>query len=441
MTKNRVLGAGALVSIVAALLVFFLVPTGADTTSETKATRTSVATEMNTGLDEAARLFDAGELAAAKDSVNDVYYGFYEAKGFEKVVMAHVSGSSATQAETEFGVIKKAISAGQSGASEVHAHIDALQQLLLEQARALDGPTPSFTQLFVNALIILLREGVEAILVLGAIIAYLVKSGQRETLPTIYAGAGFAIAASIGLAVAINAITSLAGASQEVIEGVTILTAVVMLIWVSNWIAQKASADAWTAYIRARTESSLTSGSITALAAVSFLAVFREGAEVILLFQALRMQAGALTAPLWLGAGVGFLALIVVYVAIRLLAIRIPLKPFFLVTSVLLALMAVSFTGSGIAELQEGDVLPTTLLPGVPQIDWLGIHPTVETLSAQGIVLLVVVGLALRAARSINKPAVSDSTPAANPTPPDVSQPDSALAAATPTPENLANFS
>ncbi|MDR0436532.1 MAG: FTR1 family iron permease [Propionibacteriaceae bacterium] len=397
MNRNRILGVAALASIVAALAVFLFVPTGSAQASETKTTWTSIATEMNSILDEAVALFDAGDLNTARDRVNDAYYGYYEAKGFEKVVMAHVSGQSATQAETEFGVIKKAISAGASGAADVYSHVAALKQLLLDQARALDGPAPSFGQLCWNALVILLREGVEAILVLGAIIAYLVKSGQRETLPTIYAGAGFAVAASIGLAVAINAITALAGASQEVIEGVTILGAVVMLIWVSNWIAQKASASAWTAYIQERTATSLASGSVTALAAVSFLAVFREGAEVILLFQALRMQAGTLTAPLWLGAGLGFVALVVVYLAIRVLSLRIPLRPFFLVTSALLALMALTFAGSGIAELQEGDVLPTTLVSGVPHIDWLGVYPTVETLSAQGFVLVIITGLALRA--------------------------------------------
>jgi high-affinity iron transporter len=354
---------------------------------------------MNSILDSAATLFDAGQLDAARERVNDAYYGYYEAKGFEKVVMAHVSGQSATAAETEFGVIKKAITAGQSGAADMYTHIDILKQLLLDQAHALDGPTPGFAGLFGNALTIVLREGVEAILVLGAIIAYLVKSGQRQTLPVIYAGAGFAIAASIALATAINAITALAGASQEVIEGVTILTAVVMLIWVSNWIAQKADAAAWVSYLERRTAASLVGGSSAALVAVSFLAVFREGAEVILLFQALRMQAGSFTSPLWLGAGSGALALVVVYAAIRLLAVRIPLRPFFLSTSLLLAVMAVSFTGSGIAELQEGDVLPTTFITGGPQIDWLGIHPTVETLSAQGAVCALLIILAVHAVR------------------------------------------
>ncbi|MDR1151873.1 MAG: FTR1 family iron permease, partial [Bifidobacteriaceae bacterium] len=242
----------------------------------------------------------------------------------------------------------------------------------------------------------------EAILVVGAIVAYLVKSDNRDKLRTVYAGAGIALLASVGLAVAINALSALAGANQEIIEGVTVLIAVAMLIWVSNWIASKADAAAWTGYIRAQTQASLSSGSAFSLAFVAFLAVFREGAETILFYQALRSQAHGQETMLWLGLGIGIVALVGVYIAIRFLAIRIPTGPFFIATSALLAIMAVAFAGSGIKELQEGGVVSITPLDAMPSIDLLGVYPSAETLAAQAVALVLVVAgfvLGLRKAR------------------------------------------
>jgi high-affinity iron transporter len=383
-----------LVAVAAWLLAF-----GSTSVSEPgENTWTAVAATMNGILDDAQATFEVGQLEAARDQVNDAYYTYYEAKGFEKVVMAYVSGASATAAEYEFGIIKTTILAG-GPAAEVTLHIEALQGMLLDQARQLDGPGASNSKLFVDALTIILREGAEAILVLGAIISYLVKAGQREQLPIIYAGAGFALSASVLLAVAIDRITALAGASQEVIEGITILLACAMLIWASSWMAKKADERSWKHYIKTKTDASLESGSVLSLAFVAFLAVFREGAEVVLMFKALGAQATDQNSVLWAGAGVGFVALIVVYVAIRYLSVRLPLRPFFLATSTLLALMAFSFAGSGITELQEGDLVSITPVSHVPAIDLLGIHPTVESLAAQAFVLLLLIGITLTSLR------------------------------------------
>jgi high-affinity iron transporter len=392
--RNYLLLAAVLGSFLVAVAAWFLTSSPASASEPGENTWTAVATTMNGILDTAQATFEAGDLEAARDQVNDAYYSYYEAKGFEKVVMAYISGASATAAEYEFGIIKTTILAG-GPAEAVASHIDTLQGMLLDQARQLDGPGASDSKLFVDALTIILREGVEAILVLGAVISYLVKAGQREQLPVIYAGAGFALSASVLLAVAIGAITSLAGASQEVIEGVTILLACAMLIWVSSWMAKKADEQSWKRYIKTKTDASLESGSVLSLAFVAFLAVFREGAEAVLMFKALGAQATDQNSVLWAGAGVGFVALIAVYVASRFLSLRLSLRPFFRATSALLALMAFSFAGSGITELQEGDVIGITPVPRVPSIDLLGIHPTAESLAAQSFVLLLLLGIML----------------------------------------------
>ncbi|MDR1294939.1 MAG: FTR1 family iron permease [Bifidobacteriaceae bacterium] len=374
----------------AAIAVTCLVAAPAHAAEATGETWGDIAQEMSAILDEAYATYQGGDATAAKDQVDNAYYGYYEKLGFEKVVMAHVSGAAATDAEYEFGLIKKGMLAGDPEA-EVREHIDILAAMLADQAQRLDGDSDSPIAALGKSLIIILREGFEAILVVGAIVAYLVKSGNRDKLRTVYAGAGVALLASIALAVAINALSALAGANQEIIEGVTVLIAVAMLIWVSNWIASKVDAAAWTGYIRAQTRASLGGGSAFSLAFVAFLAVFREGAETILFYQALRTQAGGQGAMLWLGLGIGIVALIGVYLAIRFLAIRIPTGPFFITTSALLAVMAVAFAGSGIKELQEGGVVSITPIDAVPSVDLLGIYPSAETLAAQAVVMILVI--------------------------------------------------
>jgi high-affinity iron transporter len=376
----RRLLAGVALAFVALLAV--AQPAAADDGAQTW---TDVAETMNAILEDAYTAFQSGDLEVARDLVNDAYYGYYEAAGFEKTVMAYLSGQAATDAEFEFTVIKRNILAGGPDA-DVRSHIDTLQAMLLDQAGRLDGSGSNPVKLFFDALVIILREGVEAILVLGAIIAYLVKAGAQDRLKLVYAGAALAVAASVALAVLLNTVANLAGAPQEIIEGVTILVAMVMLIWVANWIAAKSEAGAWSAYVKDKTGQSLSGRSAVSLAAVAFLAVFREGAEVILLYQALQAGARGSTAPLWAGLGAGALALVAIYVAIRYFSLRIPLRPFFIATSLLLALLAFTFAGNGVKELQEGDVLPLTPVAG-PTFDLLGVYPTAETLAAQGIVL------------------------------------------------------
>ncbi|MDR3359855.1 MAG: FTR1 family iron permease [Bifidobacteriaceae bacterium] len=356
------------------------------------ATWADVATDMVAVTDNAYDIYLAGDAETAKDRIDDAYYGSYEALGFEKIVMAHLSGDRAAAVEYQFAQIKKSMLAGDPK-EDIRGQIDQLQRMLREDAAALDGDSADPVQTFVSALVIILREGFEAILVVGAIIAYLVKSGNAAKLKTVWLGVGLALAASVALAFAVGAITQLAGANQEIIEGVTVLIAVVMLIWVSNWIFAKADAAAWTKYVKDQADASLSRGSTLSLTAVAFLAVFREGAEVILFFQALRTQASDHANMLWLGLGVGLAILVVVYLLIRHLSIKIPMRPFFLSTSILLALLAFTFAGSGVKELQEGNAMSATAVPHLASVDLLGFYPTVETLSAQGLVLAVIVGL------------------------------------------------
>ena len=363
-----------------------------------------VARTINGIIADGVNSYKGGDAKAGKDKINDAYYKHYEITGMEKQVMSRISGSRVSQVEMEFSLLKKAMTDDDSAA--VDQHLSTLTNYIREDANSLDGYTgkaaektadgsgtsPWIAQ-FLPSLLVILREGMEAILVVAAVLAYLAKAGHKNKAPIVWGGVALALALSVGLAFLFSYVTSLAGANQELLEGFAALFAVVMLIWVSNWMINKSSNKAWDEYIKKQTDASLSSGSLLGLAFISFLAVLREGAETILFYVPIVAAAGDKVHYVWIGLAVGLVALVIIYLLIQFAAVRIPLRPFFTITSLLMAFMAFTFTGSGIGELQEADVVSLTPISGFPTIDLLGIYPRVENLAAQAIVLAIIVGL------------------------------------------------
>jgi high-affinity iron transporter len=349
-----------------------------------------VVDEMESVAKESYSKYAAGDKKAAKDAVDKAYFGYYEKLGFEKTVMAYISGSRAAQVEYQFSFIKKAINAGKPN-KEVKESLDKLVTFLREDANKLDGKKESALSIFLASLLIITREGFEAIIIVGAIIAYLRKSGNRDKTRSVYAGALIALAASVVMAFILNRISGLSGANQEIIEGFTMLLAVVVLFYVSNWMVSKSGARQWGSYIEKKIQGSITKGGLFSLAFAAFLAVFREGAETILFYQALLANTETYFNMLWLGLGIGCIALVFIYILINVLSIKLPLKPFFLGTSILLFIMSISFTGSGIKELQEGNVISVTPIHFIGSVDILGIYPTFETLIPQVFLLILAI--------------------------------------------------
>jgi high-affinity iron transporter len=343
---------------------------------------------MEAVLNESYDIFLSGDLEAARDKVDVAYYGFYEKEGFEKIVMSRISGKRATKVEYQFSAIKKAILAKAPNA-EVRAGLDSLIQMLREDANTLDGKKENRWSVFFEALLIITREGFEAIIIVGAIIAYLIKSGNKDKTRAVYWGSLIALAASIGMAFILGVLLRDSGQNQELIEGFTMLLAVAVLFYVSNWMVSKAESQVWAQYIKARVQGSITKGSVFSLAFAAFLAVFREGAETILFYQAVLAKTQTYFSMVWVGLGVGCVLLVAVYLVIRVLSIKLPLKPFFLGTSILLFIMSISFTGAGVKELQEGNLVSVTPVEGIASVELLGIYPTLETLIPQ-IVLLAI---------------------------------------------------
>lgn len=350
-----------------------------------------IAAEMVSLLNKSYDAYFIKDVENAKNFVNDAYFGFYEKEGFERTVMAYISGKRGAHVEYQFPIIKKLMNEGASN-KEVRTALDYLIKMLQEDANHLDGKEESGLGVFLASLAIILREGLEAILVIAAMAAYLTRSGNRARVRTVYVSAGAAVGASVLAAVAMQKVFQVSGANQEIIEGVSMLLAAVVLFFVSNWMFSKAEAEAWKGYIEGKVRSAVETGSGFALGAAAFLAVFREGAETILFYQAMLADVQTNTGMIWAGFGAGCVGLVGVFAIVRYGSLKLPLKPFFIGTSILMYVMAIAFAGGGIKELQEGDIIGVTPVNFIPSVDILGIYPTMETLAPQVVLVLLALG-------------------------------------------------
>jgi High-affinity Fe2+/Pb2+ permease len=346
--------------------------------------------EMDIILNQAYDAYFIKDVTGAKDLVNKAYFGFYEKHGIERAVMSYISGQRGTDTEYQFGKIKRLMTDNAPN-KVVRAEIDIILKMLHEDANKLDGKEDSGWGTFLAALIIILREGTEAILVIAAITAYLVRSGNKSYVKIVYWSSFAAVIASILAAIAIQVVFDISGANQEMLEGVAMLLATIVLFFVSNWMLSKSEAQAWKNYVEGKVKMAVATGSGVALGSAAFLSVFREGAETILFYQAMIADAKDHISMVFLGLGVGCLLLVAIFMIIRFGSLKLPLKAFFIGTSILMYLLAVVFAGGGIKELQEADIIPVTPVNYIRSIDLLGIYPTVETLVPQVFMLLVVV--------------------------------------------------
>ena len=370
-------------------------------------TYTEVAKQINNLLNEGLNRYINGEDYSSYYKPFENSYGYwYETSGFEKKTMM-ISGARVTAVELQFASMKQTVRSNGS-AEAIQNEIDKLMSMLNEDAKKLDdllglssgsnGSSGLALATFLGCFTILVREGLEAILILGAIVAYLIKTGNKKQTKYVYIGAVVAIAASF-LAAWLLTLLNLTGVPQEIIEGVTALIAVGVLIYVSNWMISKSESDAWQNYISDKVSDSSQTGKIFTLAFTSFLAVFREGAEVILFYQPLIASAKTIDhgmLAVFGGMGLGFLVVIAVFVLIRMFSIKIPLKPFFTITSIFMGLMAVVFLGSGIWELFiDGGIWPVGIIDSLSWmaekeiLNFFGIYPTWLTIIPQLILLAV----------------------------------------------------
>ncbi len=331
-------------------------------------------------LEQALASVQLGRATEAGDKAFDAYLAFEPLEGPARAK----NPGLVARMEKLFGDFKAAVRVNDvHGAEHARDVIEANLPAVVE----LTHPAGSASEAFWQSFLIILREGFEAILVIGAVVAFLLKTGHRERLRSIWIGVWLGLAASAVTAVALRTILSAVPASSEIIEGVTLLIAVAVLFSVSYWLISRVEAAKWQQFIREKVTDALQHGGGRALAFVAFLAVYREGAETALFYQALFSEGGHLAVPLSLGIVVGFVALAVIFTLFYRYGVRIPLRPFFSVTSVLLYYMAFVFMGKGIRELQEGNAIGMSVIPGFPHVEALGLYPTWETVLAQLLLL------------------------------------------------------
>ena len=333
-------------------------------------------------LDSALDFARRGQAAEAGDRAFDAYIAF---EPLETPARAKKPGLVATM-ERHFADFKGAVKRNDIVGAK--SSRDAIADGLPSVIDLTQQPSTSW-EAFFQSFLIILREGFEAILVIGAVVAFLLKTGHRERLRSIWLGIVLGLVASLATAVILKTLLGAMPASREIVEATTMLVAVVVLFSVSYWLISKVEAAKWQKFIREKVSSALEHGGGKALALVAFLAVYREGAETALFYQALFNEGPNVGLPLALGIIAGFAVLAVIFTLFYRYGVRIPMRPFFTVTSILLYYMAFVFMGKGIRELQEGNILRITVIPGGPHVEAMGIYPSVETLTAQAILVVL----------------------------------------------------
>jgi high-affinity iron transporter len=365
-------------------------------------------------LEAAQAEYGAGRTTAALHAVEQAYLQQFEP------IEARLAGPVTRRVESLIHIRLRPMLARGATASEVDPVFGALYSALEEADASLAGGS-SFWFGAVNAFAIIMREGLEAVLLIAAMLAYLSGIGaQRVHRQRIWMGAAAGVAASFGTWWLARTLLPVSGASREILEGVTALVAVAVLVYVSHWLFQKTYIHDWKNYLRSRMGTAVTAGSVLAMAGLAFAAVYREGFETVLFYQALLYDSSS-TAVL-----AGFLPGIVIITAIGAgilrLGAKLPLRQLFAVTNSILLWLAFVFLGKGIYNLQEAGLFAPHPLAWMPDNEalrqLLGIYPLVETLLAQLAFLTVLLSMYVYYRRRVAPAApagtaVADRAPAA----------------------------
>lgn len=332
-------------------------------------------------LDKSFSAFKQNNLDDANETAFDAYLAYEKIEGG----LINKRKELGLRLESSFSRLRGEIKRGAS-VSLVEKILNEIQTDL-SQAQEVLNKEIGATGLFIQSLSIIVREGFEAILIIAALIAFLVKSRNEDKLKTIYLGSIIGIAGSFLTAYVVHEILNLSTASQELMEAVIMLIAVVLLFSVSYWLVSKIEAQKWQQYITSKMRSAVSSGNVFTLGAVAFLSVYREGFETVLFYKALYTYAGNSTAGIVPGFIVGCLCLAVIYYLTNRLGLRIPVRWFFIFTSIFLYYMAFTFMGKGLHELQVAGMIPLSSVDFIPQVTWLGVYPTLETFIGQSVLI------------------------------------------------------
>ncbi|RMS42961.1 cytochrome c/FTR1 family iron permease [Pseudomonas ficuserectae] len=334
-------------------------------------------------LDKSLAAYKAGDREQAYDLSVAAYL-----EGFELVESSLDNVDANVRKDTEKSLMAYRQSLQDSlPLAQVAQKLEAAKGKLKESAGLLGSDGLSLSLSYVSGLLILLREGLEAILVLAAILAFLRNTGQQSAVRSVNIGWGLALLAGLGTWALAAYVIDVSGAQRELLEGATALFASVMVLWLGVWMHDRRHAAAWQDYVKS---SLVGGGGRFGFAVLAFFSVYRELFEVILFYETLWLQAGPAGHDAVLAGGATALVLLVglAWVILRGSA-KLPLSLFFGINAALLCALSVVFAGHGVKALQEAGIFGTRPVPFF-EFDWLGIHADLYSLSAQAIALIAI---------------------------------------------------
>ena len=349
-------------------------------------------------LKESLDAYRAGDRDRAKSLALSAYLD-----GFEPIegVLSAKSSTLLGRVETAMGELRSSIAKGEPAdqvagrVADLNAELDQVESVLAPDAE-------SSTSTFIGAMTILLREGLEALLIVVGMLAFLRKGERPDMVRPVHYGWVTALVAGVATWWAATRLITISGATRELTEGFGSILAALVLLFVGIWMHGKGQADEWQRYIREKMGHALSKGSAWFLFSLAFIAVYREIFETILFYAALSAEGGA--GAVLAGAVTGAFLLAVIAVLMLRFSRRLPIGKFFTYSSALIAVLAVVLAGKGIAALQEAGLIGVIPLEHFPRISMLGLFPAVEPLAAQLVVLIaLVVGFAWNRRRSANR--------------------------------------
>ncbi|WP_433596204.1 FTR1 family iron permease [Lysinibacillus xylanilyticus] len=331
-------------------------------------------------IDDANDFIDAGDYKAASDKIRD----FIKIWPSVEIDISTRNGSLYTKIESDMPIIVGDLLKSNVDAKAIKSKLDTFRT----EIELIQGDS-DYT--LWDAALILLREGLEALLIIMALVSFLEKSGQKTMRKWIYVGAFVGILLSAVAAVLMSTLFQSAtiDTSRELMEGYIGLLAAAMMIGVGIWLHSKSSVTSWNRYISKQMGNAISSGSVFAMAAISFLSVFREGAETLVFYAGIAPKME--TSQFVLGIVVAILILAIFAFVLFKASGKIPIHKFFAVATVLIYVLAFKIIGVSLHTLQLRDSVSTTIVDGLPVVSIIGFYPTVETMIGQAILLLLVV--------------------------------------------------
>jgi high-affinity iron transporter len=342
-------------------------------------------------IDESVAFYEAGKVEAAYTAARNAYLDHFE---FVEIPLRVRDEALTLRLEEDFAAMRGLIESDAS-LDDVEAAAAEVRSGLNEVERTLSSPglaAPFIAAAF--AFIILFREGLEAVLVVAAILGYLEASRNLQYRAPILKGVGIAAVATIVTFILATVVVEIAPLQRELVEAGTALLAVATLFYVSFWLVARLDQRRWMEFVKAKVWTAATTGSALALAGVGFTAVYREGFETALFYQALLSFADGLGGWVAAGSAAGAVVLAALAYVIFKAGRRLPVKMFLTGAVVLVMAMSVAFIGNAVRALQEAAVIPVSFIESMPRLhiflaDLTGWHPTVQTITAQGVLATV----------------------------------------------------